>query len=286
MSGWIFRAGSRSIEFGCDLSGVGLMETPSVEPILNQEWFENPRGDGQRAGLGYRTGQVVSLSVEARPDHRPVSEVWREMLAVWRSDEVRGVAGAVASLTSDTGLTVFGHAIEIAPDQQYRLFDTDRAVLQFRALDDLWYGAEQETLVRFVPPVSGGLTFPAEAPFTFDSGPTVRNSSVIVGGDVATWPVFEIHGPVTNPVVEVPGAGRLVFKTTLAYDDVLIADTRPSARWVKRNGAPVPGVLSVSGARLSDMSLTPGAHTVLLRGYDPTGTATLKVRTAAAFTSF
>lgn len=286
MAGWVFRAGTKSIELGAESSGIGLMETPTIEPILSQEWYQNPRGDGQRAGLGYRVGQVVSLSVEARPDHRPVAEVWRELLSVWRSDEVRGVFGATASLTTDTGLTVFGHAVDISPDQQYRLFHADRAVLQFRAIDDLWYGAEAVTTIRLVPPVSGGLEFPAEAPFTFDSGPTVRNGSVVVAGDVAAWPVFEIAGPITNPVIDVLGIGQLVFKTTLAYDQMLTVDTRPSARWVKRGVAPVPGVLSASGARLSDMSLTPGAHTVMLRGYDPTGTAELRVRVAPAFPSF
>lgn len=286
MAGWVFRAGSRSVELGDGVTGVGLMGMPSVEPEMVQDWFRNPRGDGQRAGLSYRNGQVVSLSVEVRPDHRPAGEVWRDLMGVWRSDEVRMVPGAVASLTSDTGLTAFGHAVEVSPDLQYRQFGVDRAVLQFRAIDDLWYGPEQVQSISFVAPVSGGLMFPAESPFTFDSGPTVRNGSVLVSGDVATWPVFEIDGPVTNPEVDVPGVGRLVFRTTLAYDQTLVVDTRPWARWVKRDGAAFPGALSASGSRLSDMALSPGAHTILLRGYDPSGTAVLRVRTFPAFTSF
>lgn len=143
------------------------------------------------------------------------------------------------------------------------------------------------------PMQGGGLVFPATAPFTFDSGPAVRNGSVLVAGDVATWPVFEIYGPVTNPEVEVVGVGRLVFNTTLAYDQFLRVDTRPWARWVQRGYvqnptvlSPLPGALSPSGSRLSDMALRPGAYQVLLRGYDPSGTAELGVVLNPAYTSF
>ncbi|UOQ60390.1 hypothetical protein MUN76_15380 [Leucobacter rhizosphaerae] len=169
---------------------------------------------------------------------------------------------------------------------QYRLFDTARAELVFEAVDDLWYGPEQVTEISFVPPVSGGLEFPAMAPFTFDSGPTVRNGAVTVEGDVAAWPVFEIQGPVDDPEIDIVGVGRLIFRTSLAWDQTLTVDTRSWARWVKRDGDALPGALSSSGARLSDVSLLPGSYTVLLRGYDTTGTAKLRVLVRPAFTSF
>ncbi|MCS3426739.1 hypothetical protein M2388_000383 [Leucobacter aridicollis] len=181
---------------------------------------------------------------------------------------------------------MLGMPVELDPNEEYRLFDTNRAVLSFECVDDLWYGPEEQTTIRFVPPVSGGLTFPAEAPFTFDSGPAVRNASVQVTGDVSTWPVFEIKGPVTNPEVDIVGVGKLIFSVSLAYDQTLRVDTRPWARWVKRDGAAFPGALSSAGARLSDVSLAPGTYQVLLRGYDPTGTAELRVSTWPAFTSF
>lgn len=283
---WTLRAGNRSLDFTSEVSGLGLLETPHVEPIADVEGFANPRRDFRRFGLMRRVGQVVSLAVEARPDHRPLPEVWRELLAVWRADEVRSTPGALATLTSPDGLTVYGLPVDIAPDQKNRLFGLDRASLDFECVDDLWYGPESETTIRLIPPTGGGLTFPAEAPFTFDSGPTERNGSVLVTGDVAVSPVFEIRGPITNPEIDVVGVGRLRFSTELAYDQTLTVDTRHWAQWVKRDGAALPGVLMPSSAWLTDISLVPGAYTVMLRGYDPTGTATLTVRTAPAFTSF
>ncbi|MFF8817275.1 hypothetical protein ACF07D_04655 [Leucobacter sp. NPDC015123] len=215
-----------------------------------------------------------------------MGDVWRDLLGVWRADEIRDRPGVHASLMAPSGRHVLGMPVELDPNEEYRLFDTNRAVLSFECVDDLWYGPEEQTTIRFVPPVSGGLTFPAEAPFTFDSGPAVRNASVQVTGDVSTWPVFEIKGPVTNPEVDIVGVGKLIFSVSLAYDQTLRVDTRPWARWVKRDGAAFPGALSASGARLSDVSLAPGTYQVLLRGYDPTGTAELRVSTWPAFTSF
>lgn len=290
---WKLNVGGRQLEFGCELSGLGLMSTPRVKPMVEFDSYANPRGDGRRSGRMYRRGQAVSLAIEARPDERSADEVWREFLSVWRADEIRSQPGAMARLTADTGRFAVGLPVDIEPDQEYRIFDTNRAAVVFEAQDDLWYGPEEVTRIRFVPPVSGGLTFPAEAPFTFDSGATTRNGSVLVAGDVESWPVFEISGPVTNPEVEVAGVGRLVFKTTLAYDQFLRVDTRPWARWVQRGYvqnptvlSPLPGALSPSGSRLSDMALRPGAYQVLLRGYDPSGTAELGVVLNPAYTSF
>lgn len=283
---WVYRAGSRVLELGEGTDGPGLMEFPEVGVDASSEAIPSPRQDSRRFGKDLIEGQTVSMKLEVRSDERPLDDVWRDVVAAWRGDEVRGTAGALATLTADSGRSVFGRPRPVTSDSSHRLFGVIRAELVFECVDDLWYGAEEVTRIMFVPPVSGGLTFPAEAPFTFDSGPAVRNASVRVSGDVATWPVFEIQGPVSNPEVDVVGVGRLVFSVDLAYDQTLRVDTRPWARWVKRDGEAFPGALSPTGDRLSDVSLLPGTYQVLLRGYDPTGTAELRVITRPAFTSF
>lgn len=283
---WLFSAGGASISFTDRIDGVGLMAYPEVQLGAEQDIFSNPRTDGIKVGHGYMAGQTISMQVEVRADHRPLDAVWADLLAVWRSDDVRRINGGLASLTAPSGRGVFGRALPAQPDYSRRLFGVIRAELAFQAVDDLWYGPAALTEVSFVPPQGGGLRFPAQAPFIFRGGPTVRNGAVHVDGDLPAWPVFEIAGPVTNPTVEVPGVGTLIFKTSLAYDQTLVVDTRPWSRSIKRDGAPVPGVLSAAGARLSDMALTPGAHVVLLKGQDATGTAKLRVHVAPSYSSF
>lgn len=281
---WTFQAGSRRVELGTAMSGLGLMWDPEISVDADMEMVTVPRRDGLRAGKTFMRGQTVTLSVEARPDERSLDEVWRELSAVWRADEVRLRGGALASLTSDTGRTVYGRPRPLSPDFKHKLFGLARAELVFEATSDLWFGPPMSTRVYFSVPETGGLTFPAVAPFTFDSGPTQRNGVLIVDGDVATFPTFEIRGPVTNPTVYVAGHGTLMFETVLAFDQALTVNTRDG--WVKRDGAPLPGALSARGARLSDMQLSPGLYEVVLGGYDPSGTGFLDVQVEPAFTSF
>lgn len=283
---WTLTVGQRSLALGSAMQGLGLMSTPEVRAKLDRSSYRNPRTDGRRLGRGFRVGQVVSLQVEARPDHRPLDEVWRELLAVWRADGVRERPGVYATLTADSGRTAYGLPAELDPDQQYRLYSADRAGLEFECVEDLWYGPTENTTVRFSVPETGGLTFPAEAPFTFDSGPVQRNGVLTVGGDTHAGPRFVIHGPVLNPVVEVRGVGTLRFDVDLAHDQTLTAGTRWWERWVTRDGAPLPGALSPQGDRLSDMLLAPGDYEVILTGYDPSGTGYLDVQVEPAYTSF
>lgn len=283
---WSLTVGSRRLVFGTEFSGLGLMRTPRVRPIVEFDAYGNARGDGRRLGRVYRRGQVVSLEVEARPDKRSMPAVWAELLGVWRADGIRALPGAQAMLTAPSGRSALGMPVDIDPNEEYRLFNMNRAVLSFECVDDLWYGPEEQTTTRLAPTFTGGLPVPATVPFVLGGGTGESDSIVQVGGDVAAWPVFEVRGPISDPWIDVPGVGRLVFRGQLAYDQVLQVDTRPWARWVKRDGAPFPGALSPAGARLSDMAMPPGSYRVIFGGYDPSGTSSLTVRVSPAFTSF
>lgn len=149
---WRFRSGSRSISFGESMSGLGLVEYPAVEYSMAADVSANPRGDGSRFGADSIPSQTVALTVEARPDERPLDEVWRELVAVWRADDVRKTPGARAVLESDTGRVAFGRPRPLSADFQNKLFGINRAELVFECGDDLWYGPEELTRVRFVPP--------------------------------------------------------------------------------------------------------------------------------------
>jgi len=286
MTDWVFRAGSRTLELGGALRGLGLMRVPTVKPVLARETFTNVRSDGQRFGPGYRVGQTITLEVEALPDTRPLAEVWDELLSVWRSDEIREDPNQYATLTSDTGLTAYGHAVDIDPSLQYRLFGIGRAELTFSAVDDLWYGDEEITLISLAPTFTGGLPVPAEVPFVLGGGTGASDHLVNIGGSAQAGIVYELHGPIQNPWINIAGIGRVNLTVSLAYDQTLTLDTRHWRSGIRRGDAAYPGALAANGLRLSDLRLSPGSHLVTFGGYDPSGTSQLRVRVWPARSTF
>lgn len=254
-----------------------------------------PRRDGRRSGRAFKSAPTHDLSVavlgegssrvEREADCRALL---REISSVWSADRLRATPGMVAKLTIGD-FAAYGWPRTLAPDDSGLWDGTAQVDLAFDARDDLWYGPEETTMIRFASSTGGGLRFPARAPFRFGGQPTVRNSSVLVGGVMDAAPVFEVRGPVVDPTVDIPGVGALIFNVTLAYDQRLVVDTREG--WVKRGRVggelhAFPGALSAQGARLSDIRLSPGAHNVVLRGTDSTNTAELLVMVQPAYTSF
>ncbi|MBL3699229.1 hypothetical protein [Leucobacter luti] len=248
------------------------------------------RRDGRQMGRDYKAGPSHELSLAVLGEggtraerEADVRSLVRALAAVWSADSLRSQSGAVAELRVGDRVAR-GRPRDFMPDDSGLWDGTDEPVLVFDATDDHWYGAEEATTIRFVPVFTGGLPISAEVPFVLGGGSGESSYMVTVGGDVAAWPVFELHGPIRDPFIEVVGVGRLVFTGQLAYDQTLTVNT--SDGWVKRDGAAFPGALSPAGSRLSDMALRPGSYQVFFGGYDPTGSSSLDVRVAPAFTSF
>ena len=247
---------------------------------------DRPRRDGRLFGRDYKSGPTHTLSLlfegvgvsraEREADVRALLE---EFARVWSADSLRATPGAVAKLTVGDR-SCYGRPREFTPDDSGLWDGVANPEVQFVAADDLWYGASQSTTIRFGASTGGGLRFPAQAPFRFGGQPSVRNSAIEVAGARPVAPVFEIRGPVASPSIDIPGVGTLSFNVSLAFDERLVVDT--GAGWVKRGYiggdlAAAPGLLSPAGSRLSDIRLSPGAHTVVLRGTDSTNTAELTV---------
>jgi hypothetical protein len=209
----------------------------------------------------------------------------RQLETFWDGDADCGDPSDIAELHIG-GVRAFGHMREFTPDDSTLWDGSAEPSLTFQTVDKRWFGEAVSTRVNSLPPTSGGLSFPAEAPFTFDSGSTSHSKSILVTGEVAAWPVFTINGPITNPAIDVLGVGKLIFAGSLFFGQRLVIDTRPWARWIMKGSSGASGMLSSVGSRLSEMSLPVGAHTVILRGHDVTGTAWLEVSVEPAYTSF
>lgn len=247
----------------------------------------NPLSDGIRFGRDRKQDALYELRLAVQgqgPDE--TKSLVAQFRQAWDAADLRGRSGEMAAFSIAGSRHAYGRPRSVEIDVSLLSVSSVLMRAQFVAANDLWYGPAQTTTIRLVPEFTGGLPVPAAVPFVLGGGTGVSDFMVTVGGDVATRPVFEVHGPILDPFIEVAGVGRLIFKGQLAYDQTLTVDTRQWAQWVKRNGASFPGALSPTGARLSDMSLLPGSYQVFFGGYDPSGTSSLDVIVEPAFTSF
>lgn len=284
---WTLTTDGRQVVFGDDDALVVVDKWSASAGKLRIDDHENPRGDGLRFGSDYRSGQVVDFSMWVNGgDEETARAGLASVQAAWRNDVSRRRGGSMCRLEHPRGRAAFGRPRGFSADTQRIEQGWATIKADFEAVDDLWYGPEEVTTIRFVPEFTGGLPIPAAVPWVLGGGSGESSYMVTVGGDVAAWPVFELHGPIADPFIEVVGVGRLVFRGQLAYDQTLTVDTRHWARWVKRDGAAFPGALSPAGSRLSDMSMRPGSYQVFFGGHDPTGSSSLDVRVSPAFTSF
>lgn len=243
-------------------------------------------GDALLFGRDRTEGRLVTFHVavlgEGRDDTRARLS---ELQEAWRGDAVRHIPGAVAVLESDSGRVTFGRPRRFRPDLESDRLGHIAVDCDFQTADDLWYGPEQSTSVSIAPAVGGGLVAPLVAPLATTES-SDRSTAVTVGGSLPTWPVFEVRGPISGPVIELVGQWAMRFPNlSLAYDQTLVVDARPWARTILRDGGSVAGMLAQSSARLQDAVLPPGTHELVLRGTSLTGTASLTARWRDAYTT-
>lgn len=117
----------------------------------------------------------------------------------------------------------------------------------------------------------GGFAPPATPPLVLGGTADTANAAVNSSAR-ASWPVITFAGPVTNPQLAYPLAGKwLQLVTALAAGQTATVDTRPWQRSVLRNdGASLAG--TVRGNLLRDLAFPAGSTVVRFSGQDPTGT--------------
>lgn len=119
-----------------------------------------------------------------------------------------------------------------------------RATLQFVASDPKRY-AVTETVsptVGLPSPGIGGLTFPLTFPLAFGTPGTPGSTTVTNTGEVPTWPVYTLTGPITGPVITTGGSVLRFatdFELELGQTAIIDSDTRS----VLINGVARPDVL-------------------------------------------
>lgn len=285
---WVLVYPGVELAFGTRESGYGFDSAPALATTESSIGdVALPNDDGILFGRDRLHGQsiVFEIDVVAVGDRAGVKAKLEVLRNAWRADVIRRDPGAVAMLQSDTGRVTFGRPRRFVSADDDDRFGISKVTADFMAATDLWYGPEQSTSVSIAPAVGGGLVAPLVAPLATTES-SDRSTAVTVGGSLPTWPVFEVRGPISGPVVELVGQWALRFPNlSLAYDQTLVVDARPWARTILRDGESVAGMLAPSSARLQDAVLPPGTHELVLRGTSLTGTASLTARWRDAYTT-
>lgn len=279
---WTLAYGAESFTFGLADSEAVFTKAPDLgDAAIAAADADRPRTDGVGFGVDFFGGRTLTFEFAiVRGSEAEALAAYSRIARVWRADEVRQTPGATATLTARQGgreRVVYGRPRRISPDLDKVADGFITVVADFAAADDVFYGASDSVLtLALVPPPTGGLLAPLGSPLatTLSSN---RAGGLTVGGELPAWPVITITGPVVNPVVDVVGLWQIEARTTLADGETLVIDTRPHARTIRRDGAPVPGVLSRTSPRLGNAALPPGSYAVALRGTSQTGSASARI---------
>ncbi|URQ05005.1 minor tail protein [Arthrobacter phage Iter] len=282
---WRLTYPGEDLAFGSIESGYVFTTAPDLGAReIEHEDERRPRSDGVTFGQDFTAGRTITFELDVNgADEADAKAKLARLSRAWRADVVRSTPGATATLTSGSGRVAFGRPRRFASNDDLQPHGLSTVVADFAAADDTWYGGtEQGVTVSLVPAPSGGLMAPLAAPLSTTRS-SDRSQGVTIGGEMPTWPVFEIQGPITDPTVELVGALRMDFKLVLAYDQKLVIDTRPWARTILRNGASVAGAITRTSTRLAHAALAPGAYEFVLRGSANTGNPSATIRWREAY---
>jgi hypothetical protein len=233
----------RDTLFGWPATNLGITDCSGwLDYSLRGGNLERPGRHGTFAGQTYAEERVIEVELTAIeddpallialrratvPDEDPIEEPF----AMWMGTDQPQVVMAKLkrrSIPTDHAFSIGHH----------------RATLQFVASDPKRYAVTESTspMVGLPTPGIGGLTFPLTFPLAFGTPGTPGSTTVTNTGEVPTWPVYTLTGPITGPVITTGGA-KLRFATDfeLALGQTAVIDT--DTRSILINGVARPDLL-------------------------------------------
>lgn len=254
--------------------------------------------DGRAFGRDFLAGTSVTFTGQVRVQGDPYDPAtaaqalrrYGEFAAAWVNPESRMRPGVVQQLRlrypgAPGPVTAYGRGRQIAPTTGLVHFGIVSYVAQFDMADANFYSDEEYSIsFGLTPAVGGGVIPPVIPPHILASVETQDNTVVNPGS--ATWPVIEITGPITNPIIEYPTRSiRLTLQADIPAGLTVTIDTRPWVRSISYtdSGSSLNGL--AVGNRLADLMLPTGATVVGFTGQDLTGSARCRFtwRTASYF---
>lgn len=265
---------------------------------LNAREYEIPDEDGTAFGRERRPGRVIDFAGQVIRSYDPAGAWDRssELADVFDGEGVRLSARDVMPLRlrrpGKQTVVLFGRPEEYDPDHTRAVIGLVPFTATFRTADLRFYSDTEHTVALSIGSSSAGGLVTDEngyiaSPISTVAG-TKRTSIVENAGDAPTWPVIEIHGPVTGPSVTLldDNGGvlwRLGVKGSLAHDQTAVIDTRPWSRGAYLDsGSSLGGLLTLESIP-SLSTLPPGASEFVVAGADGTGTASFDIRWRDAY---
>lgn len=284
---WTLRYPGTEISFGSGLDdGFALQREPEVADYeLDVDDALIPRGDGVFFGSDHFGGRTIRFDITVNAaTEAEVRAKAEQVVGAWRFENGRSTPGAVAELVAPSGRLVYGRPRRISAIETNAMFGRIDLIADFQTVDANWYGEERSIAIPLASLPLSGMTSPFVAPF---STSRVSDNSVVanVVGTLGVSPVFEIHGPITNPQIEI-GGNVIALSRSVAPDETVVIDTRPWVRTVMIGSRSIAGSLTASSTRLTAIRLTPGLHELALRGSSVSGSAVAVVRWRDAFATY
>jgi len=235
-----------------------------------------------------RAGQHGVLSGDDRLGERPVSAtiLIRPSTDIAEQAARRTLAGAWQPRLSTATIGLWWMEDN---GQKYVLFGKPRgsgSALQptlptearFLATDPRIYAAAQTVLSTGLPTLSGGLSFPASAPFVFGTAGAGGSLAASHNGTIETPWVATFTGPLVAPAIEHSGQARTLSLSgaSLAAGETLVIDS--AARTVLLNGT--ASRYSWLAATSSWFTLEPGSNALRFTAASGSGTCQIAYRDA------
>lgn len=247
---------------------------PWAAPVVRPS--ENPRAQAHgmfsgRDWLGERLvqlelGMLSATYVDEQAARRALAGAWQPAgegetdVLVWMEDD-----GARYCL--------FGKPRLADTRVEPRLY----SVCRFIATDPRIYSATVSTASASLPTASGGLTFPAAAPFVFGSAGSGGSIAATNSGTFETPWTATFTGPLVAPTLTHTGQGKtLSFTGTLAAGETLVLDS--VEKTVLLNGT--ASRYSWLAATSQWFTLPAGANALQFGGASGTGTCSVSWRSA------
>ncbi len=279
-------------------TGVEVREFEIGPPDIETGDLVLPGQDGSVFGRDTHSGRTLTweLFTARQWDAAAARARWGELQSTWADPSWRLRPRAVVPLRfrlpGSQTVVVYGRPRRFeAPDAGLIRQGHVEMLADFKCVDSLFYddtgeegGAHSITLTLVADSSTTGIVWPVTWPVVWGAQ-GVRQDAVVNTGDSPSWPVVTFHGPVSNPSIELVGAGRVLrLDTTLAHDRSITVDTRPWVRSILRDdGASMAGV--ARGAALGDFQLPVGQTVLAYRGTDMSGQSRCVITWRNAYTT-